>query len=260
MEAIPGLLVGFQPDKLSTNVLRLMPGVAYSQDGTTRVVNSIRYEIDMTTNGIGGLDVGIPENGKDYFVYLLIRESDGEFGAMISHAKFAGPTVPPGGNVADYVAYPAGWKFLKKLQFGWIYREAWDGIPDFHVAHWPMPTVRLTQSGYGSPWAWMAAYARQTGGVWEYLDFDRWLPDNARMARITVEVRYVDGAAGSVYLKSWSGQTVPLFVGSGTPATPSPGVATFDIRVDSLRRAMVQTTGNVFAYVQVLGYDMTEPA
>lgn len=258
MDCMPGLLTGLQPDKMSTNVLRLMPGMSYNKDGDERVVNSVRYEIDMATNGVGGLDVGAPMNGRDYFVYLLIRESDGSFGAMISHGKFAGPVVPPGGDPSDYVVYPAGWKFLKKLQFGFVYREAWDGIPDFHVSHWPMPSVRLTQAGYGSPWTWMAARDRTTNGAWEDLELGRWMPDNARMAYLNVETRCGGTQAGSVYLKSFGGQTVPLWSGAASPGNGN--MATVKIRVDSLLKLQLQTTGDARAFVQILGYDMTEPS
>lgn len=258
MDFMPGLLTGLQPDKLSTNVLRLMPGMAYSKTGEERVVSSIRYEIDMGTNGVGGLDVGVPTNGRDYFVYILMRESDGAFGAMISHGKFAGPIVPPGGDPSDYVVYPSGWKFIKKLQFGFVYREGWDGIPDFHVSHWPMYSVRLTQAGYGSPWTWMAARDRTTGGAWEDLEFSRWLPDNARLVRLIVEARSGGGAAGSVYLKSYTGHVVPLWVGACSPGNGN--MASVDIRVDSLLKLLLQTTGDARAFIQVVGYDMTEPA
>lgn len=258
MDVIPGLITGLQPDKLSTNVLRLMPGVAYSADGTERVVNSARYEIDMLANGVGGLDRGSPASGQQYNVYIVRRVNDNEFGAMLSGAKFAGPTVPSGANPADYVQYPPGWVFLKKLQFGFVWSTAWDGIPDFHVSHWPMPHVRLSRAGYGSPW--MAAFNAQTGAAWHDVALANWLPDNARVAYIGVEARYVDGQAGSVYLRSWSGQTTPILVGSASPGSPFPGVSCLKIRVDSLLKLQLQTTGDARAFIQVLGYDMTEPA
>lgn len=254
----PGLMAGLQVDKYGTNILRIYDGFAFNADGTKQVINPGRYNIDMLSTGVGGLDRGYPASDRQYNVYIVRGETDDAFGAMISAAKYAGPNVPPGGNPDDYVQYPAGWVFHKKLQFGFVWSTAWDGIPDFHVSHWPMPFVRLTGAGYGAPW--MALANAQTGGAWQDIDFSRFMPDNARIAYLGVEARYVDGSAGSVYLRSWSGQTVPILAGSASPGSPFPGVAFLKMRVDSLRKVQLQTTGNARAYVQFLGYDMTEPA
>jgi hypothetical protein len=257
LDVMPGLMTGLQPDKYATNVLRLYPGMAYSADGLHRVVNSTRYDIDMLgPNGCGGLDIGSPASGKQYNVYILRNTTDPtEFCAVLSNAKFAGP----GGSPPDYLTYPsADYVFVRKLQFGFVWSTLWDGIPDFHVSHWPSPSVRLTQAGYGSPW--MPVYGAQTFGAWQDVDLSGYMPDNARMAYVGVEARYVDGSAGSVYVRSWSGQTVPLLTGSASPGSPFPGVTTLRIRVDSLLKIQVQTTGNARAYIQFLGYEMTEPA
>lgn len=258
--AEPGLMTGLQVDKYATNVLRLYPGIAYDADGSHRVHNTIRYDIDMLApNGCGALDTGFPGSGYQYNVYLLRNTTDPtEFCAVLSRAKFAGPTIPPGGNPVDYLTYPStDYVFHKKLQFGFVWSTAWDGIPDFHVSHWPMPEVRLTKAGYGAPW--MALANAQTFEAWSDVSLAGWMPDNARMAYIGVEARYVDGSAGSVYLRTWSGQTVPLLVGSASPGSPFPGVTFIKIRVDSLLNLQFRTTGNVRAYIQMLGYDMTEP-
>lgn len=239
---------GLQPDKISTNVLRLYEGQVSHWDGSLEAILSPlnHYDINMATVGAGGLDEGSPVSGYDYFPYILSRQSDGAFGAVLSHHKYLG----------DVVA-PSGWSVIRKLRFGFSYNTSWDGIPNFHVAHWPHPTIRYTDAEYSSLWMPLNG---GTASSFTAVDLSPYLPDNARMAHILAEVRYNSGSAGSGYLRSYNGQSTGILIGSASPGSPFPGQVYLPIRVDSLRHLEYKCTGNVAMYIQVLGYDMTEPS
>lgn len=237
---------GLQPDKLSTNVLRLYEGHCCNATGTRQVVNPGAYDIDMLVNGVGGLDTGSPASGQNYHVYVLRDAFTGAFGAMLSAALFYGDVV-----------VPFGWEMVRKLRFGFVWSTAWDGIPNFHVAHWPHPHVRLTDSELSSKWMPLGN-AQATD--WALADLSRFMPDNARVAHLMVQTRFISDTAGSAYLRSHGGQSTGILVGSVSPGSPFAGPTYVTIRVDSHRKIGYKTTGGAGLWVQFLGYDMTEPS
>lgn len=236
------LLSGCQPDKVSRNVIRIAAGVIGDTRGLEVFVNPVRRELDLTVIGPWGADA--PITTGDLCLYVIRHESTGEKAVIASQSQTFGGIV-----------YPAGWEFFRKLPWGCVYNLAWDGIPNFHLAGWPSPYIRLTDSQYGAPWVALAAGASET---WATIDLSPWLPDNARLAEINTEVRYGGGSAGSAYIRSHGGQAVGLFVGS---ANPSAGSFTSQrIRVTSTRRIEYRVTAGARLYIYVTGYFMTEPS
>lgn len=236
-------LFGLEPDKLSANVLRISGGSCFDYYGSYEFKFPQGGDIDLTKIGLWGIDK--PVKTGDLCVYV-IRNAAGDSGMIASQEKFAGD-----------VACPAGFFVYRKLPFGVVYNPAWDGIPNFHLAGWPRPDVRLTDSEYSGKWT---AVANGNAAEWADADVSGWVPDNARIALLMLESRYVSGTAGSSYVRSHGGQSTGLLVGSVSPGSPFQFTCV-PLRVDSLRRFQYKTTGTgcrLNAYV--LGYSMTEPA
>ena len=238
------LIQGLKPDKLSTNVLRLYPGVAGSADGQLMVRTTVNYDIDMSTNGVGGLDTGSPVGGLDYFVYVLRNNTTGAFAAVISNS------ITYGG-----VTLPAGHTHVRKLRFGFIYNVSWDGIPNHDAANWPWPLIRLTGSEASSVWRALNAGTSTTNA--EVL-CDDWIPDNCRIAMIMVRVA-CGASAGTGYITSSGAGHSNGIEFTGVPNSTYTAYVPA-IRVDSLRKLLYKVTGDVALSIFVLGYYATEPS
>ena len=238
------LIQGLKPDKLSTNVLRLYPGVAGSADGLLMVRTTVNYDIDMSTNGVGGLDTGSPLGGLDYFVYVLRNNTTGAFAAVISNS------ITYGG-----VTLPAGHTHVRKLRFGFIYNVSWDGIPNHDAANWPWPLIRLTGSEASSVWRALNAGTSTTNA--EVL-CDDWIPDNCRIAMIMVRVA-CGASAGTGYITSSGAGHSNGIEFTGVPNSTYTAYVPA-IRVDSLRKLLYKVTGDVALSIFVLGYYATEPS
>ncbi len=128
-------LSGFEPDKLSTNILLINPGWCANSNGNSFAQLTTILYLDMTKNGLNGLDQGNPISGTGYFVYIIKNESTGEVGAVISASI-----------IYSGVVVPSGFTIYRKLRFGFVYDTNRDGIPDFHLSAWPMPIIRLTDA------------------------------------------------------------------------------------------------------------------
>lgn len=237
-------LFGLEPDKLSTNVLRISPGVCYDSYGRFQFEFPVGGDIDLTNIGLWGMDKAIQPG--DLYVYV-VRNSSGVYGMMASQEKFAGDVMPP-----------AGFHVYRKLPFGVVYNPLWDGIPNFHIAGWPRPDIRLTDSEYAPKWS---ALSNAGSAEWVNVECAPWMPDNARVALLMLESRYLaGGTAGSSYVRSHGGQASGLLVGSVSPGSPFQFMCV-PLRVDSLRRFQYRVTGTGCRfYASVLGYSMTEPA
>lgn len=238
---------GFEPDKLSTNVLNINPGSCVSDNGLAIVSTSSLFAINMATTGVNGLDTGAPVNGTGYYVYLIRNNTTGAVAGVIS------TSITYGG-----VVVPAGYTIHRKLRFGFIYHSVnWDGIPDFHLTNWPMPFIRLTQAETIITWR---ALNLGVAAVWTDVDLTPWVPDNARIAY--VQSRVTPGAgAGSAYIRSYGAQATGLLVGSASSAGPSPDAfGGWWIRLTSDRKLQYQITGVGSLSLYVLGYAMTEPS
>ena len=196
------ILSGLEPDKFSTNTLLINPGWCANSNGTCFAQLTSVLTLDMTHNGLNGLDVGSPASGTGYFVYIIKNESTGEVGAVISASI-----------IYSGVVVPSGFVNYRKLRFGFVYNAARDGIPDFHLSAWPMPIIRLTGAETTSAYSVL-----NSGQSFSFSDINLagFIPDNARMAYIQCITSSV-GTAGSAYLLSFGGQNTGVIVGSSTP-------------------------------------------
>lgn len=239
-------LVGLEPDKFSANKLNINAGSLTDYYGNVEMDFPYETQIDLTTVGLWGIDAGPVHNGELY-VYCLRSAPDGSYGFICSQSRFQGGVV-----------CPPGYTVQRKLPWGVMYNAAWDGIPNFHLTHWPLPQINFTDSEYAALWTALP-YAKSA--TWADVDLSPWLPDNARLAYIICDSRYEDGfTAGSSYVRSHGGQVTGQLVGSVSPGIPYQFVP-ITIRVDSLRKMQYMTTGTgCRLIIRVTGYSMTEPA
>lgn len=241
---MPLALSGFDPGKLSTNELILYPGWCASYNGESFAQLTSQIIIDLTSNGVNGLDTGTVTNGYDYFVYIVKNETTGDVGAVASHAKFYGEVV-----------VPSGYTMYRKLRFGFVYNSARDGIPDFHLSAWPTPIIRLTGAETTSDYNVL-----NVGSSSSFVDFSLsgFIPDNARMAYIQC-ITSSSGGAGSAYLRSFGGQNTGIIVGSSSPGDVQDRLC-LTMRVTSDIKLQYRVIGGALLSVYVLGYEMTEPS
>lgn len=239
------LLFGCEPDKYAGNGLNVNAGSVGTFDGAAVWDRPVQDTVDLTHLGVGGAD-RVPFPAGHVYLYVLSNGAGG-FGWIACPGRFE----------SDVIC-PAGWTVVRKLPFGIPYNLAWGGIADFHLTGWPLPYIRLTQAQYGSPWTVLGA--AQSHGVWRTLDLSALIPDNARLADIIVEVRYVSGQAGSGYVRSPGGSNPSgVFCGSANPGAIG-NTLSLALRTDSNRQIEWMTTGDVELFITVLGYWMTEPA
>lgn len=238
-------LSGLEPDKFSSNKLNINPGSVSEFYGRELFNFPVETQIDLTKTGAWGIDTGAVVTG-DLCVYVIWDQSTGDYALMASQAIFQGGVV-----------LPAGYTVARKLPWGVVYRAAWDGIPNFHLTNWPLPSIRFTDAEYSAKWVALVG----TSPTWTMVDLSAWIPDNARLAYIQVETRYIPGGpAGSSYIRSYGGQTTGLMVGSVNPGSEFSNGGALHIRIDSLRRMEYRVDPGAKLFIRVLGYSMTEPA
>lgn len=239
-------LSGLEPDKFSTDKLNINPGSVSEFYGQELFNFPVETQIDLTTTGPWGIDSGPVANG-DLYVYVIWNKTTGDYALMASQSTFQGGVV-----------LPAGYSVARKLPWGVVYRTSWDGIPNFHLTNWPLPSIRFTDSEYSAKWV---ALANGTSPTWATVDLSQWLPDPARLAYIQIETRYIAGGpAGSSYIRSYGGQPTGVLVGSVNPGSEFSNGGAIHIRVDSLRRMEYRVDPGVRLIIRVLGYSMSEPA
>lgn len=240
-------LSGLEPDKFSTNKLNINPGSVAEFYGNAMFNFPFEKQINLATIGLWGIDKHPIVNGGDLYIYVIWNHTTNDYALMASQSTFQGGVV-----------LPAGYEVARKLPWGVVYRTEWDGIPNFHLTNWPMPDIRFTDSEYSQTWS---ALASGTAPDWTIVDLSRWVPDNARMAYIQVETRWVPGQpAGSSYIRSYAGQASGLLVGSVNPGMQFSNGGSLKIRIDSTRKMEYKSTPGAAIYIRVLGYSMTEPA
>ncbi len=237
-------LSGMEPDKYSINILLINPGWCASMDGNSFAQLTSVLTLDMSHNGLNGLDTSVPEDGGGYFVYIVKNESTGEVGAVISNSIIYGAVV-----------VPAGFTMYRKLRFGFVYNSHRDGIPDFHLANWPMPTIRLTGAETTGSYCVLSSGSSSS---FSNVSLAGFIPDNARMAYVQC-ITTSSGTAGSAYLRSDGGQTTGVIVGSSTPSDVGDRMC-ITMRVTSDIQLQYKTVGGAKLSLYVLGYDMTEPS
>jgi len=238
---------GMDPEKMSTNILRFYNGCCANVDGNKIYsITGNHLDVDLTTTGVNGRDPAYALTSGSYWAPIVIARNDNDELAI---------TMSGGGGWSE-ITLPAGYHFVRKLPFGFVYNPNWDGIPNFHLSYWPKPHIRFTDAQDASPW--IALYNGQSTS-WTDVPMAPWLPDAARMVHLIASARYIDGSAGSCYLRSYDGQTTGINVGSVSPSGPYSFCSTH-IRVDSLRKLQYKCIGNARLTLQVVGYDMTEPS
>lgn len=235
-------LSGLEPDKLSTNVLNINPGSCVDSSSSGIFSSNAVIAVDMSTVGANGLDAGVPVDGTGYFPYMIANNVSGALACVISASIIYGG-----------VTVPAGYTMVRKLPFGFVYNSVWDGIPDFHLTHWPMPFIRLTGSEETSTWRALSA---GTAATWTDVSLAGFMPDNARIVYLGCRTTSV-GSPGFAAIHVLGSQTAGWSVGN-----PAVGLFTYNElwqRVTSGRKLQYQVTGGAALSLYVLGYGMTEP-
>lgn len=245
MNTIRGLF-GCEPDKFSTNVLNINPGVVWDFYGVNSFEFPTQVSLDFTTVGLGGYDIsGGPADNTNLCVYLIANSSTGAYGFIGSSSIYQGGVV-----------VPSGFTIMRKLPWSVMYNSSWGGIPNFHLTHWPMPMITFTDSENSGLWCGLS------GGVstsWADIDLSSWIPDTARFAHLMVGMQYVSGV-GSGYLRSYGAQATGILVGSCNSSSVY-NMLQLGIRTDSSRKIQYKTnTTGVKMSVYVLGYSMTDPS
>lgn len=239
-------LAGLDPEKVSNNVLRLYNGSVADTTGETIYDLTPHLDIDISTTGVNGRDpLYALTNGSDWFPIMIADNATNELACIMTR-----------GRGWSEITLPSGYHFVRKLPFGFVYNSAWGGIPNFSLSFWPKPHIRLTDAQDTAPW--IPLYAG-TANSWTAVDLTGYMPDNARVAYVIASVRYIDGSAGSAYIRSYNAQSTGINVGSVSPGSPYSFIETH-LRVDSLRKIQYKCTGNARLYLQFIGYDMTEPS
>jgi hypothetical protein len=239
---------GLQPAKISSNVLRILPGSCASADGKFEVSLRAPIDIDMMRVGFDGLDAGQIAEGEAYFPYLVRKRTSGEIGGVLSRSRFYG-------SPAESVVVPADCQILRKLRFGFRYRATWDGIPNFHYDHGAF--VLLT--GEDSPAFRIGMPHMQSGGAWASVSLADLMPDNARVARVSALV-LAGTEAGSAWIATPTIENYGRFCGSKDPGERNVSPVVQDIRVSSKHVLKFKTIGGARLNLYLHGYAMTEPS
>lgn len=239
------LLDGLDPEKLTTNVMRIYPGCCADSTGS-EVRSMPQTDIDMSTVGVNGLDAGAPINGVSYQVYVIKQTSTGNMAFVISSS------ITYGG-----VNLPVGYQHFRKLPIGFVYNSAWDGIPAFYLSGWPKADLRLTDAGESATWR---ALNGGTAAVATDVFLQPWIPDAARRVYLMAVVT-ATGSAGTAYIKTPIGTAQNLPVGQVNPASGPGAIYTYvDLRAGSTWNIQYFVIGGAALSLYVLGYWMTEPS
>ena len=246
-------LAGMQPARLNETTLRMQPG--YCSDGattpTTTIIVDSRIDMDLTTVGLNGMDVGSGVVGEDYFVYAIKNISTAESGFVLS--KEISTTL---------VTLPAGFTRLRKLPFGFVWLAADGpipaGIPPFHLAGWPDAKIEYTDMDDNAPWEVLPNNTDDgTSPTLTAFSCAGLVPDNARQVLFHCELESL-GSAGAAHLRTSGsgGNGKPVGFVSDTVGNKSYGE--FTMRVTSTRNISYKTEPGTKLTVRVAGYSMTE--
>lgn len=236
------LLSGLEPEVIDGKTIGLHAG-SFADSSGCRVVSVPRMlRIDLEKVGLNGLDEGSPRPGDQYFIYM-IGTADGEVGAIVSK-QIAASTF----NASR--RYP----IVRKLPWGFVYTR--HGVPAMHLSGWPKPFTRYTDAASTPDWSVLQSGA---SAQWATVDTARFVPDNARMAYLLIEVRSTGGAnpAGG-YIRVVGTQGEGLMV--GRVAHGSSNVMTLHQRVTSRGALFYRVDPGAVMNIYVLGYSNTEPS
>jgi hypothetical protein len=225
-----GCLFGLKPNKLNDTTIRFTGGSVGSflpeaSVGHLDVVNflALANDVDLATNGIGGLDTGSPAP------------------CIIASAMNAGAVLP------------AGFVVVRKLAFG-IVLDGAARIRDFHASNGPHWTISYT--GIESTGDWLALGLGITGEATDWTDVSlvKWVPDNSRYVRLETETVAL-GQAGSSFIRVLA--NTGMRIDSANPGLK--GARPYDVGLTSARTFQYRVTGGAKLSVRVQEYRMTEP-
>lgn len=245
MNTIRGIF-GCEPNKVSTNILAINAGVVWDFYGYAAYEFPSLVSLDFTIVGLGGYDIsGGPIDGSNLCIYLIANDSTGEYGFIGTSSIYEGGVV-----------LPSGFSVKRKLPWGVIYNSSRDGIPSFHLTHWPMPMITLTNAESTSAYNALGA---GNSTVWADVDLSSWVPDNARLVHLLIETRYISSVC-SAYLRTYGGQSTGMRVAS-VSANSVYNIMEKTIRVTSDRKIQYKlNAAGAQLFIYVMGYSMTEPA
>lgn len=228
-----GFIAGLKPERYDGKTIRVLTGSCWCVD------TGDIYE--QTTNVMVPL-VGF-SNYDEVYVWL-VRNSSGTVYPIVGSWRFQGD-----------VPVPSGGAVVRKLPFGAIYNTACGGLPAWHLAHWPLPEVTLTEAEDTA--YWQAARSLSTHDHWQEISLTRWVPDNARVALVVCIVGMKGKRAGSAFIRSLGSEANGEKVGSANPSFDTVG-GERTIRLTSTRSFYVKTIGSATITIRVKGYHQTE--
>ena len=235
-------LFGLEPEILNKTSLALHAG--HCADGSGREIMTIRrrHKIDLTKNGLNGLDKGGLRVGQGYYIYVVETRS-GEVGAVVSASRF----------VSEF-AKGRKYRLVRKLPWGFVYQK--DGIPSMHLSNWPKPFTRFTMAESSSKWR---VLQRGRSSAWAPVDVSKFVPDNARMAYLQIEVTH-KGRRGksAAYVRVIGGQREGLRVAKVSNGQTN--ILTLHQRITSRGIFYYRVDRGAEVNIHVLGYSNTEPS
>ncbi len=236
------VLFGLEPEVLNSTSLALHAG--HCADGGGREIMTIRrrHKIDLTKNGLNGLDKGRPRVGQGYYIYVVETRS-GEVGAVVSASRF----------VSEF-AKGRKYSLVRKLPWGFVYQK--DGIPPMHLSNWPKPFTRFTMAESTPKWR---VLRRGRSSAWTPVDVSKFVPDNARMAYLQIEVTH-KGRRGksAAYVRVIGGQREGLRVARVSKGQTN--ILTLHQRITSKGIFYYRVDRGAEVNIHVLGYSNTEPS
>lgn len=219
------LLFGCEPERLSNTELKILPG-SCADASNNGVFENDYITIDLTVNGLNGLDTGSVVDGTSYSVYLVQNPTTGDVGAVVSES------ITYGG-----VTLPSGYTRFRKLPWGFVYQS---GILPFHLSGWPLPYSNYTFSGDVVDYRVLNAGSSAAATAVSAASL---VPDQARFVTFTAVVT----GSGTARIGS-----------NGICAQPVVNGGVYSVRVTSGRNVYYKTTGSALLSLYVLGYTQTE--
>ena len=168
---------------------------------------TFRQTVDIRTVGLNGLDTGLPENERWYFVYLV--GGGGRFpnevgGAILSKAQ----------NYSD-VVMPSGTSTLRRIPFA-VFREATGAFRRFRTAP-GSSAVSYTDFETSAKFSVLG----QAGDTsFRRVDLSRLVPPGAQLASLVYTASESSGGSQSVFLRTPGSASAGYIVASVTPAQP----------------------------------------
>jgi len=235
------LLQGFEPERYDARKIVIFPGVLSDMSGNLAVSKS-RIVLDVETLGVSGVDDGTFADGTSYHLYIVRDNRDCSVSGILSKQVSA-----------SKVALPEYAKVLRKLPWGIVPIKG--EIPAFHLAYWPLPFTRFTDAASTPQWA---ALTKGDRSDYTEVDFSKWIPENARLIYLMIEVDAKGTGPGTAVLRVSGSKSEGLVVGrvhggSGT-------MLTLHQRITSGKKLMYRVTGDAILTIYVLGYSNTEPS